>query len=173
MAYVTPTIRSVGDAVTAADYNIMANDVIALAVPPAVKCTRSTRTAYTSGNALAWPGTDAYDTDNMHDPATNNSRITINTAGIYLLTTSFFLDYAGTLTNAYPFFYKNGTTFIAKMERGGFNSTGNFRFTYTAIEKFSVSDYVEVKVDIAGATSLFESADNFDSFFAASWLGNT
>jgi hypothetical protein len=30
MAYVAPTIRSVGDAVTAADYNIMANDVIAL-----------------------------------------------------------------------------------------------------------------------------------------------
>jgi hypothetical protein len=29
MAYVAPTIRSVGDAVTAADYNIMANDVIA------------------------------------------------------------------------------------------------------------------------------------------------
>ena len=28
MAYVAPTIRSVGDAVTAADYNIMANDVI-------------------------------------------------------------------------------------------------------------------------------------------------
>ena len=30
MAYVAPTIRSVGDAVTAADYNIMANDVINL-----------------------------------------------------------------------------------------------------------------------------------------------
>jgi hypothetical protein len=30
MAYVAPTIRSVGDAVTAADYNIMANDVIDL-----------------------------------------------------------------------------------------------------------------------------------------------
>ena len=29
MAYVAPTVRSVGDAVTAADYNIMANDVIA------------------------------------------------------------------------------------------------------------------------------------------------
>jgi len=30
MAYVAPTTRSVGDAVTAADYNIMANDVIAI-----------------------------------------------------------------------------------------------------------------------------------------------
>ena len=28
MAYVAPTTRSVGDAVTAADYNIMANDVL-------------------------------------------------------------------------------------------------------------------------------------------------
>jgi hypothetical protein len=31
MAYVAPTIRSVGDAVTAADYNIMANDVLQFA----------------------------------------------------------------------------------------------------------------------------------------------
>ena len=30
MAYVAPTVRSVGDAVTAADYNIMANDIIYL-----------------------------------------------------------------------------------------------------------------------------------------------
>ena len=30
MAYTTPTIRSVGDAVTAADYNIMANNAIAI-----------------------------------------------------------------------------------------------------------------------------------------------
>jgi hypothetical protein len=30
MAYVAPTVRSAGDAVTAADYNIMANDVIAI-----------------------------------------------------------------------------------------------------------------------------------------------
>ena len=109
----------------------------------------------------------------MHNPVTNNSRITINTAGVYLLTTSFLINYTGTLTNAYPFFYKNGTTTIAKMERGGFNSTGNFRFTYTAIEKFSVADYVEVKIDIGGATSPFESFSDFDSFFAASWLGNT
>ena len=34
MAYVAPTVRSAGDAVTAADYNIMANDVIALAAGP-------------------------------------------------------------------------------------------------------------------------------------------
>ena len=31
MAYVAPTVRSVGDAVTAADYNIMVNDMLALA----------------------------------------------------------------------------------------------------------------------------------------------
>jgi len=31
MAYVAPTVRSVGDAVTAADYNIMANDVLQFA----------------------------------------------------------------------------------------------------------------------------------------------
>jgi len=34
MAYVAPTVRSVGDAVTAADYNIVANSVIALAAGP-------------------------------------------------------------------------------------------------------------------------------------------
>jgi hypothetical protein len=35
--------------------------------------------------SVAFAGTDVYDTDTMHDPVTNNTRITFNTAGLYLL----------------------------------------------------------------------------------------
>jgi len=53
MTYVAPTIRSVGDAVTAADYNIMANDVIdtraVLVNLKSTSLTTSTTVTITSG----------------------------------------------------------------------------------------------------------------------------
>ena len=51
MAYVTPTVRSVGDAVTAADYNIMANDVIQLATPAYGTLTSSSQVLLTTSYA--------------------------------------------------------------------------------------------------------------------------
>ena len=56
MAYVAPTIRSVGDAVTAADYNIMANDVINLRALANVQQTVLTSAASQSINAFAIRG---------------------------------------------------------------------------------------------------------------------
>jgi hypothetical protein len=58
MAYVAPTIRSVGDAVTAADYNIMANDVIShesrmglqSIVPASVAVSSGSATTSTNGS---------------------------------------------------------------------------------------------------------------------------
>lgn len=87
MAYVAPTVRSVGDAVTAADYNIMANDVISFrnnsgVVPPAVRLERGTAQSIsnTTDTLVTWP-TEVFDTDGMYT-ATSDT-ITVVTAGIY------------------------------------------------------------------------------------------
>lgn len=55
MAYVAPTIRSVGDAVTAADYNIMANDVLdhetrILALPRGYKGSTALATSFSTAS---------------------------------------------------------------------------------------------------------------------------
>ena len=85
MAYVAPTVRSVGDAVTAADYNIMANDVISFrngtgVVKPMCRIQKASDTnPYTVNNAIDF-GATPYDTDTM---VTSSSQITIKTAGVY------------------------------------------------------------------------------------------
>ena len=91
MAYVTPTVRSVGDAVTAADYNIMANDVLSFrdntgVVPPACRV-RRTATGQSLGNGVVAAlnfDTEDFDTNAMFAPTANF--ITIKTAGIYIVT---------------------------------------------------------------------------------------
>jgi len=87
MAYEAPALGTAGQVYTAAAHNIIVNDVLVFAVPPMVFATQSSGQVVPRGTwtALQWGGADSYDTDSMHDPATNNTRITINTAGVYLI----------------------------------------------------------------------------------------
>lgn len=89
MAYVAPTVRSVGDAVTAADYNVLvANDVAFRdqtgIVPPMVSATRTT--AQSISNAT-WTfvsfTSEVFDTNGMFTPT--DTKITIQTSGIYMI----------------------------------------------------------------------------------------
>ena len=78
-----------GDVYTASAYNTYtATNVSNLIVPPGVKANQSSlQSLTTSGTVvLAFDGSDTFDTDSMHDPATNNTRLTFNTAGVYVVT---------------------------------------------------------------------------------------
>lgn len=141
-----------------------------LIVPPMVKCIRSTTTSYTSATALAWPDADEYDTDDMHSTSVNNSRITINTAGIYSITAAFFITFGGTLTFATPWFAKDGTrVYIGYV--GPVSAGANYRFTLAHTEKCAAGSYLEVGVDLTGATTPSQSFNTFNSYFAATWIG--
>jgi hypothetical protein len=74
MAYVAPTTRSVGDAVTAADYNIMANDVINLRGLANVQSGFSTSTDGIANNATY---VDATGLTVTITPTANTSKIFI------------------------------------------------------------------------------------------------
>jgi len=88
MAYVAPTTRSVGDAVTAADYNIMANNAIFLAKPPMARLRLTSNVSFSNSThgTLAFTSsiaTEDYDTDAMINLSGTPSAITIKTAGVY------------------------------------------------------------------------------------------
>ena len=88
MAYVAPTIRSAGDAVTAADYNIMANNAIFLAKPPMARLRLTSNVGFSNAThgTLAFTSsiaTEDYDTDTMISLSGSASAITIKTAGVY------------------------------------------------------------------------------------------
>ena len=88
MAYVAPTVRSVGDAVTAADYNILANNAIFFAKPPMARLRLTSNVSWTNNThgSVAWTSsiaTEDYDTDAMINLSGSASAITIKTAGVY------------------------------------------------------------------------------------------
>jgi hypothetical protein len=86
---------------------------------PACRLTSSTDQTLSDGTwaDLAF-NTETYDTDAMHDPSTNNTRITIKTAGKYLITGQVFIKAGDVSVRAAAIRYNNtadlaATTFSA------------------------------------------------------------
>lgn len=85
-----------------------------------------------------------YDTDTMHDPVTNNSRITIKTAGKYRVSAN--VNWNSNVTGRRALELKvNGTTIIASTvinpQADGVYSTG---MSVSTTRQFAVNDYIEV-----------------------------
>ena len=88
--YTAPTTVSAGDAITASLYNTyVGTNVANLIVPPAVSCLRSTTQSIANGTDVyvTWP-IEVYDTDGMFTAGSDT--VTIQTAGIYLITVGVF-----------------------------------------------------------------------------------
>jgi hypothetical protein len=88
---------------------------------------------------------EVYDTDNMHDNTTNNSRLTCRTAGVYLLSASVALNSGAqpaTLT-----FMLNGSNFRIS------NHPAAMQFlNITTVQKLAVNDYVELSAAMASGS---------------------
>lgn len=106
MPYVAPSTVVAGQTYSAANHNIIVNDIIdhetrvnTLANQPGVQAYRTTDlSAYASGTDITWTN-EANDTDSMWT-ASAPTLITINTAGIYMLTLTAHLNATATLTYA-------------------------------------------------------------------------
>ena len=67
----------------------MRDNVGSLIVPPMCATAgfnASQSFAHASSAAVQFNGADAFDTDNMHDTVTNNTRMTVTTPGLYMCT---------------------------------------------------------------------------------------
>jgi hypothetical protein len=105
------------------------------------------------------------DTSGMHDNSTNNSRITIGTAGVYIFTTTITTNETdnGDVSIA---FLKNGSTELSRVyfDSGSTGSSIVVNLAHTAL--LSASDYVEVKiVQLSGDSTV---VDGTKSTFNAS-----
>lgn len=97
---------------------------------------------------------ERYDTDTMHSLATNTSRLTFNTSGIYIVT--FLCAFTGNATGDRQALLRvNGSEFIAGHEKKAPTSF-DCAMQVTAVEFFCEDDYVEavVKQDSGGALNL-------------------
>lgn len=173
MAYTTPRSWVAGDVLTAAQLNVDVRDNVSfLANPPACRVYHNAAQSYANtATAVASAfNTERYDTDTMHDNVTNNSRITIKTAGLFLVegTGAFAINATG---GRFIGVKLNGTTFLAAAVHPGNASLGG-HMTVSTIYKFAVNDYIELTFaqNSGGALNL-DAAAAYSPEFAATWIG--
>lgn len=160
-----------GQILTAATMNDVGTNLDNLRVPPMVRCVRSGDLSYTSDADIAWNGADAYDTDGMHDPSTNNTRITPTTAGVYLVQFSAFINISGTATAILPAIRQgSGATVVARQDY--FSSVSGLMYVNVIghATVASSSDYLTARIAFSGGTGYTVKADA-TTYFAATWLG--
>jgi len=113
---------------------------------------------------------EAYDTDNIHDPTTNNSRLTCKTAGKYLV--YFMLNWEGNATGyRHTRLKKNGVTLAEPLI---FNPGGSVETCLPGliVLDLSVNDYVELMAyqNSGGALDIFGS-DLTETYFGMQRIG--
>lgn len=135
------TTELVDDSVTAPKINV-----------PSCRAVWSANTSVPSNiatvTAIAFGGTDAHDTNSMHDPSTNNTRITMPVAGVYSVG-GWYQMAADANNSGFRGIYLrvNGTTFIDQDEvvTAAFGGAGrDVRSIGDTDYKFAANDYVEL-----------------------------
>jgi hypothetical protein len=110
--------------------------------------------------AVALTGTDLYDTDSIHDPSVNNTRLTIPTGlgGVWQFRGTAVWDIGGG-GNRLAFWNKNGTALDARYGRQ--DSSGSYASAATSVIDLTLSagDYIEFVVyqDSGSAKNLYGS----------------
>jgi len=115
---------------------------------------------------------ESFDTDAMHSTVTNNSRITINTAGIYTVGFSGSLAAAADYTRTFSVVRINGTTDITRQQNNVGTATSLTQFLdVNTVHQFVAGDYIEVLVGqsngAAASRNLESTADRSPVFYAA------
>lgn len=132
MTYTTPNLKAAGQNLTVADWNtgVVAN-METLAKPPACVAQRTTSQSLSANEAIAFNAADVVDTHDMHDPSTNNTRLTVPTGwgGLWLVTINASGQYVVTRLRI------NGSTVAAT----GMRST-------TMVVSLTPGDYIEALV---------------------------
>jgi len=159
-----------GQVLTAAEMNELGENSNNFRVPPMcrVKQTSGASIGDASGTILSFDAED-FDTDGMHDNATNNSRITINTAGVYLVIASVRYT-AGVSDDTRISIFKNGGS-VGIDERGPNNTrSGQQVMGYYDL---AVADYLEAQVYQNNSANTARTIDTPYTFLSAAWIGQT
>lgn len=172
MPIVTPRTWVAGDVLTAAQLNVDVRDnVTFLANPPSCRVTNSTTQSLTDNlETVLTFDTETYDTAGMHSTAVNTGRITIVTAGLYLLTFSATLQASADTSDAYADLQLGVATRIAYGPSvGAYTAGGLVRIAASCIHKLAAADYVQV---VAFQNNTANTNRTISShMFAATWIG--
>ena len=164
----------VGALETAAAFNTQFRDnFLFLSSPPRVKVRGTPSQSIPTGvnTAITATGADSFDSDNMHSPTVNPSRITASTAGLYQF--SGCVSFGPSATGARTLYWaKNGVT----VDSATTQTPGNaYSYTIVAPTKYiylAVGDYVELFVNQASGAAM-TITNGLDTDIAARWVSTS
>ncbi|HEX2174158.1 MAG TPA: hypothetical protein VHL09_17125 [Dehalococcoidia bacterium] len=190
----TVTSRSAGDLLTAASYNtkleapVLTSEIgdaqitaakiadgqitaAKLATQPAARVYHTAAQAIpnTTSTALAFDS-ERLDTDTIHDPATNNSRLTRQTPGLYLITGH--VNWAANGSgNCCLSIRLNGATVIASQVSPNIGAVNSHDQAIATLYPLAQGDYLELIVyQTSGGALDIQAAGNFSPEFAMTRL---
>jgi len=176
MPYTAPATVVTGTTITSAWGNSVKAGMDYQANPPA--CRAYHNTTQTVANVTPTPlalNSERFDTDTMHDTVTNNSRITFNTAGLYVVTAHVELPQRADYTHVVIGIFLNATNYIARRNSGAVNdNTVSPMASVSAIYKFAVGNYIQayvVQENTAAATVTVPLSSGYECEFSAVWVG--
>lgn len=175
MPYTAPTTRATSNLITATIWNTdLVDNITYLANPPACRVYHNTTQSipHITLTKLSF-NSERFDTNTMHDTVTNNSRITFNTAGLYIVGFCFEMVGGADYNMCYGDIYLNNTTaLVDQRSRAGANS--QWGASMTTVYKFAVADYIEARVyhdNAALAARNSVVTNNSNPEFWAVWIG--
>ena len=146
-----------------------------LIVPPMARIARTSNLTSYLGTAIPYE-TEVFDTDSMVDLATDATKMTVNTAGVYSIFYRARLSGAATITRATLELYVNGAylagedTFISSSTSAGLGSLNTML-------SLSVNDVITTHVAPGGGSAYVIAGNATENFSRATlqltWVGNT
>jgi hypothetical protein len=134
------------------------------------KATRSGNLSYTSATDIAW-NDEAFNTDGMHDISTNNERITINTAGIYLFVLNVHITFTGTYSPGPDVQIIHSVDGAIGYWYGGSSVSPTAGvFNLSAVAECAATDYITARMTTSGASGVTVIAGSA-TYLSATWLG--
>lgn len=174
MPYVAPATVVTATTITSAWGNSVKAATDYLANPPACRVYHSaTQSLPDVTDTIVAFNSERFDTNTMHDTATNNSRITINTAGVYVVSFTGEVESAADYVYVYSYFRLNGATLIAISPISRVGAFGIYT-SLSTVYKFAAGDYVQVLIrqdNTANVARNLAAVGNYSPEFAATWIG--
>ena len=171
MPYTSPATVVTATTITTAWGNSVKAATDFLANPPACRVYNTASQSIANGSHIMLTfDSERYDTDTMHSTVTNTSRVTMTTAGVYIVTGH--AVFAANATGTRQLTLRiNGTTFIAitSFPNRGVNTV---EMSIAAVYKFAATNYVELGMfqDSGGALNSL-AGGNYGPELSATWIG--
>ena len=173
MSWSTPPTFVAGTSPTAANFNVLRDDLNFLNAPPRARAyfSAGTQTLTTAVAAAGAGGDEDTDTDTMHSTVTNTSRLTIVTAGRYRVTGS--VGFAANATGYRAVYLRKTGTTMAETRLS--SSQASVRHTQQCIDEILcvAGDYLEVWAEQGSGGNLNLAAGQSVTFLHAVWVSST